>query len=624
MLPALCLLLFASTSFAETGRPQPLRNVGIEQRLGEQVPLDLVFRDESGRDVQFREYFNGRPVVLSLAYYKCPMLCTQVLNGLAGSLKALAFDVGNQFNVITVSFNPRDSSNLAAGKKEAYLRRYARPGAESGWHFLTGDEASIRALTEAVGFHYYYDTLTDQYAHASGIMILTPRGKIARYLYGIEYKPMDLRLGLIEAAENRIGSPVDQMLLFCYRYDPATGKYGPAVRNILRLSAVVTMLALAALILLLKPKFKAGAQEADPGYTNFSLLPLVFLLLPFMPEQASTVAGEVDALFLSLVGLTLFFTFAIAGLELYYAVKYRRRSRDEIPRPVVGSIRLELAWTVIPFLISMGIFAWGASLYFRLYRPPREAQEIYVTAKQWMWRFQHPEGQREINELHVPVGRRVKLIMTSEDVIHSFFVPEFRVKSDVLPGDRRYTSLWFEATRPGRYHLFCAEYCGTNHSGMIGWVVVMEPQEYEAWLGGEGVGQMSASGEGLFQSLGCASCHLMNGQGQCPSLAGVFGRQVALADGRKVTADESYIRESIVNPQAKIVAGYQPIMPTFQGLVNEEQLLQLVAYVKSLGNTQGTTNTPAGSSNQGTVNQTAEPKSRRSNPPAPDQPQKQR
>src|SRR5687768_12692220 len=204
--------------------------------------------------------------------------------------------------------------------------------------------------------------------------------------------------------------------------------------------------------------------------------------IPLMPEQASTVSAEVDALYLFLVALTIFFSLLIAGTILYFAIKYRRRRHDEIPQPIAGAMKLELLWSIIPFIISMFIFGWGASLYFKLYRPPAEALDIYVVGKQWMWKFQHLDGQREINELHVPLGRAVKLTMTSEDVIHDFFVPAFRVKADVLPG--RYTTLWFEPTVPGRYQLFCAEYCGTKHSGMIGQVVVMEPSEYQTWLSG--------------------------------------------------------------------------------------------------------------------------------------------
>jgi cytochrome c oxidase subunit 2 len=312
--------------------------------------------------------------------------------------------------------------------------------------------------------------------------------------------------------------------------------------------------------------------------------------LPFTPEQASTVAGHTDALYAFLVGLTLFFTLIIAGLELYYSIRYRRRRPDDVPPPTQTSMRLEITWTAIPLVLILVIFTWGASIYFEIYRPPREAMDIYVTAKRWMWRFQHPDGQREINELHVPVGRRVKLIMASEDVIHSFFVPAFRIKYDVVPGQARYTVGWFEATVPGRYHLFCAEYCGANHSGMGGWVVVMEPAEYQAWLGG-GVteGSLASSGEKLFQQLACNTCHRSDAQGRGPVLDGLFRGTVELDSGRSVVADESYIRESILTPQAKIVAGFQrpSLMPTFQGLVSEEQLLQLVAYVKSIGPKQG-------------------------------------
>jgi cytochrome c oxidase subunit II len=226
------------------------------------------------------------------------------------------------------------------------------------------------------------------------------------------------------------------------------------------------------------------------------------------------------------------------------------------------------------------IFFWGAIVFFKERTPPRDATEVYVVAKQWMWKIEHAEGQREINELHVPVGRDVKLIMTSQDVIHSFYIPAFRIKQDVLPG--RYTVQWFRATKPGTYHLFCAEYCGTQHSGMVGDIVVMEPAQYESWINGGSTGPLSASGEKTFAELGCPTCHRDDGQGRGPSLAGVFGKPVLLMGGRTVTADENYIRESILDPGAKIVNGYAPVMPTFQGLVSEEQLNGLVAYVKSL------------------------------------------
>jgi cytochrome c oxidase subunit 2 len=307
----------------------------------------------------------------------------------------------------------------------------------------------------------------------------------------------------------------------------------------------------------------------------------MFKNLPLFPVQASQQAGQVDAVYFFLLAVTAFFSLLIATLVIVFAVKYRRRHKDEIGVPIHGSLPLELLWTVIPFFIVMIMFGWGAKVFFELYRPPAGAMEVYVVGKQWMWKIQHMGGQREINELHVPVGRPVKLIMGSEDVIHSFYIPAFRVKADVIPG--RYNTLWFTATKPGTYHLFCAEYCGTRHSGMIGSVVAMEPADFQAWLsGGSGEGSPVASGAKLFSDLACVTCHQQESQGRGPVLANLFGKPVELQDGRKVVADEAYIRESIVNPQAKVVAGFQPIMPTFQGLVTEEQLLQLIAYVRSL------------------------------------------
>ena len=299
------------------------------------------------------------------------------------------------------------------------------------------------------------------------------------------------------------------------------------------------------------------------------------------PERASTMAGRVDALYFALVGLSTFFSVLIAGLIVYFAIKYRRRAPNAIGAPIHGSLALELAWTGLPFLMTMAIFVWGASVFFAMSRPPDETLNIYVVGKQWMWKFQHLDGQREINELHVPVGRPVKMIMTSEDVIHDFFVPAFRVKADVIPG--RYTSIWFQPTKPGRYHLFCAEYCGTRHSGMIGQVVVMDPSEYQTWLsGGAPEGSLASAGAKLFADLACNTCHRPDAQGRGPVLEGLFGNTVTLQSGETMAVDEAYVRESILTPSARVAAGFQPIMPTFQGLVTEEQLLELIEYVKSL------------------------------------------
>ncbi len=304
--------------------------------------------------------------------------------------------------------------------------------------------------------------------------------------------------------------------------------------------------------------------------------------LSFLPDQASSIAGSVDGLYAFLVLVTAFFSLLIAFLVVFFAVKYRRRSDDEFPQPIHGSLLLEIVWSVIPLGISMVIFGWGASIFFKESRPPADSLEIYVTGKQWMWKLQHMEGQREMNELHIPVNRNIKLTMTSEDVIHDFFVPAFRTKADVVPG--RYTTEWFRPTKVGQYHIFCAEYCGTRHSGMIGTVYVMEPSQYEAWLTGGGAqGTMAQKGEALFQQLACVNCHLTDGHGRCPNLVGVFGSDVKLKGGATVKADAAYVRESILNPQAKIVDGYENIMPTFQGLVTEDGVLELIEYVKSIG-----------------------------------------
>jgi cytochrome c oxidase subunit 2 len=300
---------------------------------------------------------------------------------------------------------------------------------------------------------------------------------------------------------------------------------------------------------------------------------------PLWPERASTTAANVDALYIFLLIVTALMTGLIFTAVVYFAARYRRQD-GVMAEQIEGSTPLELTWSIIPLFVFLAIFGWGAVVYFKGRTPPRDSTEVYVVAKQWMWKLEHAEGQREINELHVPVDRDVKLIMTSQDVIHSFYVPAFRIKQDVLPG--RYTVEWFRATKPGTYHLFCAEYCGTTHSGMIGSIVVMEPAQYEAWMSGGTTGPLSASGEKIFAELGCVTCHRSDTQGRGPNLQGVFGKPVLLEDGRTVTADENYVRESILDPGAKIVSGFKPVMPTFQGLVSEEQLNALVAYVKSL------------------------------------------
>lgn len=304
---------------------------------------------------------------------------------------------------------------------------------------------------------------------------------------------------------------------------------------------------------------------------------------PLFPVRASTFAGETDAILAGLILVALGFIVVIFGGLIYFAVKYRAGSNADRVGPIVRTGKVEAIWIAVPFTILLSLFIWAGRLYFIERRPPSDAINIYVVGKQWMWKTQHPTGRREINELHIPAGRPVRLIMTSQDVIHSFFVPAFRLKRDVLPG--QYTDLWFEATRVGEYHLFCAQYCGTNHSRMVGRVVVMAPRQYQEWLatGTREFVAMPAAGSEVFTRLGCNNCHVPDSNLRAPQLEGLFGRQVKLQGGQTVSANENYIRESILEPQAKIVAGYPPIMPSFKGQVSSEELQQLVEYIKSLG-----------------------------------------
>lgn len=304
-----------------------------------------------------------------------------------------------------------------------------------------------------------------------------------------------------------------------------------------------------------------------------------------LPEQASSVAPDVDSLYYFLLSLAGFFTTGIFLAIVFLALYYRKSAVRNRERSVGAKIwMLETAWIAIPFALTMVMFAWGASIYLNVRTMPSDAIEINVVGKQWMWKIQHPQGRSEINELHIPVGQKVKLRMISEDVIHSFYIPDFRVKMDVLPG--RYTEMWFEATQPGEYYLFCAEYCGTDHADMSGKVVALEPAAYAEWLaGGEDLPPISAGAE-LFHQFRCDTCHYQATQQsvapRCPPLEGLFGKTVALNGGQSVLADEAYLRESILDPTAKVVAGYQPVMPTFTGQLTEEQIFHLIAYIKSL------------------------------------------
>ena len=304
--------------------------------------------------------------------------------------------------------------------------------------------------------------------------------------------------------------------------------------------------------------------------------------IEFWPEQGSGYAGRVDWLFIFLLIVATVFVALICISIVFFLIKYRHNSTAKRDRPRTMNVKLEIAWTVIPLILTMVMFTWGARLFFESHQPPAEAVEVDVVAKQWMWKLQHAEGNAEINTLHVPVGRPVKLRMISEDVIHSFYVPAFRVKQDVLPG--RYTYTWFRPNRVGRYRLFCAEYCGTSHSQMIGWVVVMSPADYAEWLAGGSTHEPPAvTGKRLFEQYRCNTCHQNKETARCPPLEGLFGRPVRLTDGKTVVADEAYLRQSILDPQAQIVVGFRPLMPTFRGQISETEVLQIIAYLKTLG-----------------------------------------
>jgi cytochrome c oxidase subunit 2 len=309
------------------------------------------------------------------------------------------------------------------------------------------------------------------------------------------------------------------------------------------------------------------------------------------PEQASTIAPRVDHLLYAVTGVTGGVAIAIFATMVAFGIRYRAgsqapRDHDIAAAQARARRRIEVAWTVTPLLLFLGAFAWGARLYVLRAQAPTDAIEIFVVAKQWMWKLQHAGGQREIDELHVPEGQAVKLIMTSEDVIHSFFVPAFRLKQDVLPG--RYTEMWFTPTQVGRFHLFCAEFCGTDHARMGGDIVVMTPADFEQWLAGHRTGpDMATRGEALFREYGCSGCHGQNAVVHAPNLAGLFGKPVPLADGTVTVADERYIRDSILLPLKEVAAGYEPIMPSFAGKIDDDDILDLTAYVKSLAGSEG-------------------------------------
>jgi len=302
---------------------------------------------------------------------------------------------------------------------------------------------------------------------------------------------------------------------------------------------------------------------------------------PLFPPAASTIAPQTDLLFIVLVAVSALVLAVIFIPTIYFLIKYRRGRRVDRRMPELPSFKIEVTWTLITLVIFLGLYAWASEVYLKIETPPADALELNVVGKQWMWKIEHPEGISEIDQLHIPIGQNVKLILASQDVIHSFFIPAFRVKEDVVPG--RYTTEWFCATEPGTYHLFCSQYCGANHAQMIGQVIAMDPAAYQRWLTQKSPGvTLAQRGAKLFRDLGCSGCHMGNSIVHAPRLEGLYGKPVPLANGQVVVADDTYIRDCILTPQLRVPGGYPPVMPTFQGHVTEDELFQLTAYIKSL------------------------------------------
>jgi cytochrome c oxidase subunit II len=581
-------------------KPPELEDVGVDEKLGDQLPLDLTFRDERGQPVTLGQLFNqGRPVLLSLNYSDCPMLCMLQLNGLVDGLIDVSLTPGKDFEILSVSIDPTETPERARLTKQKYVKTYGRLETAGGWHFWVGKQSSIDRLADAVGFRYKFIPERNEFSHAAAVMLCTPTGVVSRYLYGVQFTPKTLQLSLVEASEGKIGSTMDRILLFCFHYDAEAGRYGPMAQRLMRMGAGLTLfvLAIGLVPVWLRRSSRAAKPDSSPPEgegtpaSHASLAPLLALPLAqssggnfFFPEGASAVSESVDTVFFFILWVSIFFFAIIVGVMTYFLLKYRHRPGVEAVKTATHSNFLEILWSVIPTIIVGVIFVWGFVAYIDMRQPPDDAYEIRVVAKKWNWEFVYPNGHREPN-LHVPVHRPVQLVMSSEDVIHSLFIPAFRLKMDVVPG--RYTKTWFEARRVGEYTLFCAEYCGEQHSKMLAQVVVHPSGEFEKWLADaanflERV-TPEEGGRIVYERKGCVQCHSVDGSAKSgPTFKGAFGEEHEMADGRRIPVDENYIRKSILEPQADIRAGFKPVMPTYAGQIRDEEIDALIAFIKSL------------------------------------------
>ena len=585
--------------------PPELADVGVTEHLGESIPTDVRLRDEDGKDVYVRDFVRGeRPVIVNFVYHSCPTLCTFVQSGFSASINEVPWTIGKDFDVLTISIDPRDTPAIASEKKVRWVKAYGRDEATTarGWHFLTGDERELKRLAGAIGFNYHFDAKQQQFAHSAAIFVLTPTGKLARYLYGIEFPAKDVRLALAEAAEGRSISTVDHFLLYCYKYDPNARGYVVVAWRVMRLGAAFSVVAIAAFLGLMwrrdRNKSRASAVSSvlppsppgppgPPGEPHPHAQGLAVSLEPqsqfFLPHAGTALAEEVDTLYVFINWLSLAMFLLIVGAASYWVWKHRRKPGDELKlsSPTIHSPIIEIFWSVGPLLICLGLFHWGVVQYFNLRVVPAGAVDVRVRGRKWAWEFEYANGKVS-NELHAPQNKPVRLVMTSQDVIHSFYIPDFRVKQDVIPG--RYSTVWFEARELGRNQVFCAEYCGLSHSDMMTKVVVETQKDFQDWLDkdeDQGI-PLAEVGKKVYEGKACNTCHSLDGSAKTgPSFKGLWGRQETMSDGTVVTVDENYVRESILQPQAKLVKGYQPVMPTFQGSLKEKQIAGIIEFLKA-------------------------------------------
>ncbi len=612
---AVCLVAPPTVRAQELGpAPEGMDEARVTEKLDQQIPLDLHFLDENGNDATLGAYLNGtRPAILSLNYSDCPMLCTLVLDGMVNATKDLEWTTGEEFDIISVSIDPSETPQRAKLTKQKYVKAYNRPGSARGWHFLTGSEKNVRQLADAVGFGYFYNKEAKQYMHEAVLMLCTPDGRVSRYMYGIEFPEQQMKLALIEAGEGKVGTTVDRILMFCFHYDSSTGRYGPAAQNIMKLGGglMLTVMLIGLIPYWLRRQMRRGREAEAAGSDRSSsaeqpdagtpaggaqaglFLPLIGMLgAPggslFFPQRGSTGAGLVDEVFYFILIISIVFFVLIVAVMLLFIMKYRRVEGRTAEKTPTHSNALEAVWTIIPVILVAIIFTWGFIGYMDVRQAPDDSYEIKVYAKKWAWSFGYPNGYIDEN-LHVPADRPIRLVMSSSDVIHSLYVPAFRLKMDIVP--KRYSTTWFNAVDPGakeaEYNLFCAEYCGDQHSTMTAKVVVHPSGEFEKWLedASNFLERMSPEegGELLYERRGCIQCHTIDGGAKTgPTFKGSFGTEQTLANGDKITVDENYIRESIMDPLAKVRAGYKPVMPTYRDQLKDEEIDAIIAFIKSL------------------------------------------